>query len=407
MPTRWSIYIITSSLFLTSQLYRASNAVISPYLLKDLKLTTEGLGLLSASFFYSFALIQIPVGILLDRIGPRLSMTALSFIAIVGAFIFAWADSLSTGVLGRLLMGIGMGCNLMGSLKLLTTWFAPNSFATLSGITFSIGTIGNMLASTPLVLLVQRVGWRMAISSIAIVNLLQIIILYVIVRDRPANLKTPCSNESRLKFVEIFAGAKRLFKKKVFWLISCAAFFRYGVFAAVQTIWAGPYLMNGMGLSPLVAGNIIFLLNVALIIGSPIWGCFYDKISLQRKNIIQLSFFLLALTTIAYASIPAKSGIVLTALLFISFGFSAGTGNILFAYIKERMPNDLAGTTMTAINFFTMLGAAVFIHGFGKLMEHFYPTRSLSIEAFRNGFWICGGLLLLISISFFIVKVEK
>ncbi len=170
MHRRWAIFFITSSMFLTSQFYRASNAVIAPHLIRDLSLQTEGLGLLSAAFFYSFAFTQIPIGILLDRVGPRRSMTVLSFVAVIGALIFSWSTTLPIGILGRVLMGIGMGCNLMGTFKAMTIWFSPATFATLSGVTFSIGTLGNMLATTPLALLVARVGWRMALSSIAVVN---------------------------------------------------------------------------------------------------------------------------------------------------------------------------------------------------------------------------------------------
>jgi len=251
MNQRWIIFIITSSLFLISQFYRASNAVIAPLLVRDLAINTEELGLMSASFFYAFALTQIPLGILLDRIGPRLSMTVLSLIGVLGAVIFAWAGSLSAGVAGRMLLGIGMACNLMGTLKLLTIWFGPATFATLSGIVLSIGTLGNMAAATPLVLLVQGVGWRWAFTLIAAVNLVQILILFLMVRDRPPP-GADASGELRaeLKMNDILMGMKLLLTKKDYWIISCGTFFRYGVFAAVQTLWAGPYLINAMGLSP-------------------------------------------------------------------------------------------------------------------------------------------------------------
>ncbi len=387
---RWIIYIITSSMFLISQFYRASNAVIAPHLIRDLSLDTEGLGLLSASFFYAFALTQIPVGILLDRVGPRRTMTALSIIAVLGAFIFAWAGSLPVGLMGRVLMGVGMGCNLMGTFKLLTVWFGPTSFATLSGITFSIGTVGNMAATTPLVLLVRSVGWRMAFSLIAAINLVQILILYTVVRDRPqqsdadAILPTP-----DLTFRDIFAGLGLLFNKKDYWIISCGAFFRYGVFAAVQTLWAGPYLIKAIGFSPIVAGNLLLMLNIAMIIGGPFWGVVSDRILNTRKWVVIISLLALSFSTLGMAILPPGSALIFFAVLFFCFGFSAGTGNILFAHIKELMPLKLAGVAMTGINFFTMIGAAVFVHGLGSLMQRLYPAASLGINAFKSAFLLC------------------
>ncbi|MCK5417300.1 MAG: MFS transporter, partial [Desulfobacterales bacterium] len=160
MPRRWIIFILATSHFFLSQFYRTSNAVIAPELIHDLSLDTEGLGLLSAAFFYGFALTQIPISLLLDKVGPRWMMTVLSLLGILGAVIFSMADSLGIGLVGRALLGIGMACNLMGTFKLLTDRFEPLIFATLIGVVASIGTFGNMIAATPLVMLVEQIGWR-------------------------------------------------------------------------------------------------------------------------------------------------------------------------------------------------------------------------------------------------------
>ena len=149
MFLRWIIFILATSHFFLSQFYRTSSAVIATQLIQDLALDTEGLGLLSASFFYGFAVTQIPIGLLLDKVGPRKLMTILSLTGILGAFVFSVADSLGMGLFGRILLGIGMACNLMGTFKLLTQWFEPLIFATLSGIVISIGTLGNIVATTP------------------------------------------------------------------------------------------------------------------------------------------------------------------------------------------------------------------------------------------------------------------
>lgn len=388
-------------MFLMSQFYRASNAVIAPHLIRDLTLNTEELGLMSASFFYAFALTQIPVGIVLDRVGPRRTMTALSLVAVLGAFIFAWAGSLPVGIAGRILMGVGMGCNLMGTFKLLTVWFGPASFATLSGITFSIGTIGNMAATTPLVLLVQEVGWRTAFSLIAVINLLQIVILYAVVRDRPP--EKPNASDSRtpeLTFRDVFAGLQRLLHKRDYWIISCGAFFRYGVFAAIQTLWAGPYLIKAMGFSPIAAGNLIFLLNIAMIIGGPVWGGLSDRVFKTRKGVVILSFATLSVSIMGIALLPIGTGLTVLSVLFFAFGFSAGTGNILFAHIKDLMPLALSGVAMTGINFFTMMGAAVFVHGLGSLMQRIYPAASLGIGAFKSSFMLCAACMLVAAVLY-------
>ena len=114
-------------------------------------------------------------------------MTALSAIGILGAVIFSWADSLALGVTGRVLLGAGMACNLMGTFKLLTLWFSPRKFATLMGVVMAIGTVGNMVATTPLVILVDNIGWRAGFQLIAAINFLLILVFYIIVCDPPAD----------------------------------------------------------------------------------------------------------------------------------------------------------------------------------------------------------------------------
>ena len=225
MSKRWLIFGIACSLFFLSQFYRVSNAVIAPQLLDDLSVDTKGLGLVSASFFYAFALTQIPISLLLDKVGPRLMMTALSAVGIFGALIFSWADSLTYAAGGRVLLGIGMACNLMGTYKLLTLWFSPRTFATLAGIVVALGTAGNMVATTPLVVLVGQVGWRSSFQLIAVINLVLTLLFFVIVRDGPPQGRHDASVAS-MKIGNAFGIMVNLLTQKDFWIISFATFAR-------------------------------------------------------------------------------------------------------------------------------------------------------------------------------------
>jgi sugar phosphate permease len=252
-----------------------------------------------------------------------------------------------------------------------------------------------MAAATPLVLLVQRLGWRMAFTLIAGINLVQIAILYAVVRDKPRDAAAASLSPGSVWNVrDVFAGLRLLLTKKDYWIISCGAFFRYGVFAAVQTLWAGPYLINAMGLSPLAAGNLIFLLNIALIAGGPTWGSLSDRVLKTRKGVVTGGLLLFSCSILAIGLLPKGAGLPVLAFLFFCFGFSAGTANVLFAHIKDLMPLELSGVAMTGINFFTMMGAAVFTQGLGSLMQRFYPEAALGISAFRSAFLLCAAALL-------------
>ncbi|MGD9210635.1 MAG: MFS transporter, partial [Desulfobacteraceae bacterium] len=287
IPRRWLVFALTTLLFVMSQFYRVSMTVITPQLTADLSLSHQQLGTCSAMFFYPFALAQIPLIIYLDRIGARLSMTVLTLIGIGGAIVFAMAQSFSVLLLGRILLGIGMACNLVGSLKLISQWFSPNKFATLTALIASFGTTGNLLAATPLVYLVQMIGWRFAYGFFALFNLLLVCLFFTVVKDKPD--KNPSNEEVKKDIKELASplfGIKQLFSMKDYWMISLGAFCRYGIFAAVQALWAGPFLIEVMKYSNVVTGNLLLLLNIGLIIGGPFLGVMSDSILKSRKIVI-------------------------------------------------------------------------------------------------------------------------
>jgi len=404
MSRRWFIFLITSANFFLSQFYRASNAVIANDLVVDLALDTRGLGTISAAFFYAFALTQIPISIFLDRIGPRKMMTGLSLLGIAGALIFSYAHSIGPGLVGRTLLGMGMACNLMGTLKLLTVWFGPATFATLSGVIFSIGTLGNMAAATPLVLLVNVMGWRQAFMVIAGVNLLLVLILYVVVRDTPPDKPSTSPQELFPDMRRAFSGLALLLKKKEYWIISLASLVSYGVYGAFQTLWAGPYLMEAMGQSVMNAGHLILLMNLGAISGGPVWGVLSDRILKTRKWLVSGGLLIVVVMVLLMAGLPGGTRFLALAFLFFSFGFFRATGLLMYVHIKEIMPLEMAGTAMTGINFFTMIGPALFLQGLGIFMQSLYPESSRGAEAFTASFLVCAFCSFLVAVFYLFTR---
>ena len=391
---RWVVFTLSALLFFLSQFYRTSNAVIATELLRDLSLDTEGLGVLSAAFFYIFALCQIPITVFLDRIGPRRLMTGLSLIGVIGAVVFSLAGNLTVGIIGRVLLGIGMACNLMGTLKLLSEWFKPSVFATLTGVIFSIGTAGNMLSTTPLVALVAAVGWRGGFQIIAVVNLALTLIFWIVVRDRP-NIKNEGSGdgESSAGLRQAFENVVRLLKYRDYWIISIGTFVRYGTAASFQALWAGPFLLEVMEYSALATGNIILLLNIGMILGGTFWGALSDRLHGSRKAMVVIGLIALALIMASLALIPRDTGVIVMGSIFFFFGLCSAAGLLMYPHIKDLVPNQMAGAAMTGVNFFTMIGPAVFLHGMGTLMQRLYPCASRGPEAFAAALWLCAGCL--------------
>ncbi len=403
---RWLIFLIACLLFLLSQFYRASVAVITPDLIRDLGMDTRGLSLISAAFFYAFALMQIPISMYLDGIGPRVSMAALSLIAVMGAVMFALGHSLSVLVTGRMLIGIGMACNLMGTLKLITLWFTPRRFATLSTLVFSLGTVGNLIAATPLVLMVQAMGWRNSFLFIAGINLVLTVLFYIIARDRPESSESrdiPKAASTQIR--EILANLRQLFGEKDYWIISLGTFCRYGIFAAVQSLWAAPFLINVIGVSVVSAGNLLLLMSMGMVIGSPFCGWLSDVVLKNRKGIIVSGLIAMGAVLALLTRLSSDTSMTLLCILFFGFGFISSSGGIMYAHIKEQVPAERAGTAMTGINFFTMIGVASFLQGLGNMMQFLHPQESLGNSAFTDAFLFCA-VCLWITAFFYMFTVE-
>ncbi|MCF8062268.1 MAG: MFS transporter, partial [Deltaproteobacteria bacterium] len=362
------LFGVCATLFVMSMFYRMSAAVIAEDLGRDLHLDPGGLGLVGGAFFYAFALVQLPLGLLLDRAGAKRTMIILNLTGMLGAFLFSIADGLATAVLGRILIGVGMASNLMGSLKLFTHWFDLRRFATLSGLLVSLGTLGTLAATSPLVFLSQALGWRSAFQCLAAFHGLLVLALALLVHESPSGRPA-----GALDAADIATSRKTpsphplgtLFRSGSYWAISWSIFLRYGALASIQALWAGPFLMVCLGFSQVRAGNILLMLSVGFILGAPAGGFVSDRILRSRRKAVSLAMACSAAAILALSRWPVHAApLLLGTLLFIN-GFFNSFNQISYAHIRELMPPDMSGTAMTGINVFTMAGAGVFVHGLG------------------------------------------
>lgn len=393
----WAIFWVGCAGFVLSMFFRVSTTVIGPDLVKDLDLTTSQLGLLSSAFFYAFAICQLPLGMALDRFGPRVVVSLLNGIGVLGALLFASAHTASQMVWARVIMGIGMSCNLMGIMTLIAIWFPVNRFATLSGLIASIGVLGNLMAATPLAFLAQGLGWRKSFLLLAGLNALLALVFLGVVRNRPFQHRT-----SAPAIGNPLKGLKTVVKLPVYWGISIGTFFRYGCLMAIQGLWAGPYLINGLGLDILTTGNALLLMGIGNMVGSPIFGRISDHWVQSRKKVILPSLWIMALLILVLAFFPKGIPVTWVYLWFLVFGISTAPGQIMYPHIKELVPAEVMATAMTGINLFTMLGAAFLMQAMGLAVET-GPMGLSHPEAFRPAWYLCvGGLSLSAVIYMFI-----
>lgn len=389
----WAIFAVGSLGFVLSMFYRVSPSVIAPQLTTDLHLNPATLSELSALFFYAFAACQIPLGLVLDRVGIRWTMGLLSLLGTAGAVVFAWAPDAGWAMWARVMLGVGMSSGLMGPLALFAVWFPPARFATISGLLMAIGALGQMLAATPLALMTQALGWRGAYLCFAGVNLLQAVALLLIVRDRPPGVARPRHEFSPLR------GLGRLLSLPAYWGISLATFFRFGGHMALQALWAGPFIIYGLGYSAVQAGNALFLLSLGYMFSLPLAGRLSDRWLASRKKVIVPSLYGFAVLVASLLVWPRGVPLGWVYAAFFLVGVLNGPGQVMYAHIRELVPPTLTATAMTGINLFTMLGPAAVMQVTGWLMAG--ETSALADPAaFHSAWWFMAATLLLSAVVY-------
>ncbi len=373
-----------------SMFYRVSNAVIAPNLIQDLGLDAEMLGILGGAFFYSFALLQIPMGPMLDRIGPRITITSFLMIGALGAFVFAFGNSFLVALLGRILIGAGMASVLMGSMKVFVLRFSPDKFVTLVSLVQAIGTSGNILAASPLALLASTIGWRMSFVTAGLVTALLAITAYRVLGEKRTQDGEPFSPSSSKPQLGVLPSIRLILGSLAFWQISFVAFFRYGTFVGLQGLWLGPYLIDIKGYSPVQAGNLIILLAVGIIVGAPIAGRLSDRTFHSRKGVALGGLSLYCLSLFPLVGVLKIQSQIWFGLIFFFIGFFCSFGMVTYAHAKELFPVAISGTVMTLVNFFTMAGGAVFMPALGKIIQ-FFPliNQTYPAEAYHLSFLVC------------------
>ncbi len=397
---RGVVISVLAMLFIFSMFYRVSTAVIAPNLISDLSLNAEMIGILGSAFFYSFALMQIPMGPLLDRIGPRVVITCFSLIGAVGAILFAHAHSYNGVLTARLLIGMEMAAMLMGTYKVFTLAFPANAFSTLAGFFMSVGTFGNMLAASPLAYFAEHVGWRITFFAAGGATATLGILSFFILKSLP-NVRNNTVTPGAKIVVGFLQSAKLIIGSLSFWQIGIVAFFRYGTFICLQGLWFGLYLIDAKQFTPINAGNILIMLAVGNIVGGPIAGRLSDLSVHGTKAITMAGLTLYCVSLFSLSGIwPIKHQAIFMMVSFF-IGFFCSFGTMLSSHIKDLFPLNIAATAMAWLNFFSIMGSAVLMSIFGKLMElyprsdHGYPP-----EAYEFCFLICS-LSMAVSLVFY------
>lgn len=344
MQRRFAIFGLFTSAYFLSYFFRSANAVIADDLALELRLNAGQLGLMTSLFFATFAAMQIPLGIGLDRLGPRWVTPGLMWIGVVGALVFAVAPGFPVLALGRALIGVGMAGVLMGSLKIFSQWFPAERFGTVSGLLVGIGSLGSLAASSPMAHLNLLVGWRMIFVFGAGLTALVAAAIMLWARNAPPGASLPHAPQRT-------EPAPNVFRDVRFWRMAPLSFFLAGALMGFQGLWAGPYLFHILGLNPVQAGNVLLWMAVGLAAGFVVNGWLADRLGMGAITAAMAVVFLLCQVGLALR--PSLGWVTV---IYAVFGYSGAVNVMIAAHARRIFPLHMTGRAMSAVNLFAIGG---------------------------------------------------
>jgi len=349
--------------FFFSYVFRNVNAVIARDLAAEFSLTSADIGLLTSMYLLSFAAMQVPVGVFLDRYGPRRVVASLLGIAGLGALGFALAGSLVELALGRALIGLGVSACLMGSFKAFTLWFPLARLATLNGWMIAFGGLGGLAATSPLEALLEPLGWRAVFVGMAAGCVLSAAAIFFVVPEKPL----PGAGEG---WGVAFARMGRVFGTLSFWRIGLPLMICHGAYQAMQGLWLAPWLIDVGGLARAAMAAHMFATALAYATGALFFGWFADF--LADRGVSRLGLYKLGTATgvaaficIAFDLVPAKMP------LLAVYGFSTISGSLAYALLTRLFPPEMTGRVNTAVNVAFFLVSFLFQIGVGAVLRLF------------------------------------
>jgi predicted MFS family arabinose efflux permease len=384
-PSLWlRLFLPFAAGYLLSYLFRTSNAVVGPVLAAELALPDHALGLLTSTYFVTFAAAQIPLGLLLDRFGPRRVEALLLLAAAAGAAVFALADGLAGLAWGRALIGVGVSACLMAALTAFSRAFAPERQASLIGWVMSAGGLGAVFAAAPLEAAIGFAGWRGVMLALAVVTVAVAAAIGFLVPEhaQPAQ-PTPLAQQ--------LAGVRQVMTSRVFWRYAPMLTIAVGGFMAVQGLWVARWLAEVEGLDRAAGARQLTALNAGFLAGCLFMG--FMATPLVRRGFTEAGILAVAACAfvLVFAAINAAAGSALGG-LWVLLAFLYPLCNIVYAIVGRSLPLALAGRANTALNLVAFVGAFTLQWGMGVAVDALRAAGWEAAAAYRATF---AGLLAL------------
>jgi predicted MFS family arabinose efflux permease len=378
----WRVFLPFAAGYFLSYLYRVVNAVIAPDLVADLAIGPSALGLLTATYFIAFASAQLPLGVLLDRFGPRRMEAFLLLFAALGAYLFARSESLAGLVVARAFIGFGVSACLMAAFKAYTLWFPRETWPLVNGFQMAAGGLGALAATAPVEASLNVTDWRGVFMALALATLAVAVAVFCIVPEH-------ASGESRERIGDQLRGVKTVFASLAFWRTAPLATMSQAAFLSIQGLWAGPWLKDVAGMDRAGVAGVLFWVAVAMVCGFISLGILAERLSRWGMGVMTTSVTGMCLfmgVQVLVLIAPASW----SRLVWVLFGFFGTSGIIAYAALSQQFPLQLSGRVTTAINLLVFVVAFAGQWAIGAIigMWPIGPDGGYAPAGYRSGFGI-------------------
>lgn len=371
------VYLPFALAYFLSYLYRTVNAVISTDLTRDLSLNAADLGLLTSAYYISFAAFQLPLGLLLDRYGPRRVHACLLLVAAAGAVLFALAQSLGMLFLARALIGIGVAAGLMAALKAISIWFPAERWAVINGFHLAFGGLGAVFATAPVEAALALTDWRGVFMILGGLTFAVSVFLILAVPEKP-------ETHSRASLREAIAGVGAIFRSPVFWRIAPAVIMSQASFMAIQNLWAGPWFRDVAGFDRTTSAEYLLAVAASMSAGFLLSGVISG--ALARRGVTPFATMCAGYVVLMALHLPIILNVMPSVLAaWMLYGFFGVTGVLCFPIMTQAFPLHLSGRVTTSCNMLMFFVAFLLQYGMGEIIAQWpraangaYPYQAYS-----------------------------
>ncbi len=382
--------------YFLSYLYRVVNAVIAPDLVRDLGLDASDLGLLTSSYFLAFAAFQLPLGILLDRFGPRRTEAGLLVFAALGAYVFSVAESSTGLIVGRALIGFGVSACLMAAFKAYVTWFPAQRLPLVNGLQMAAGGLGALVGTAPVEAALRVTDWRGIFALLALATLVVAVAVFTVVPKREAG-------RARSGLGDQIGGIVHVFTSRSFRLLAPITVATQCAFLSIQSLWSGPWLRDVAGIDRAGVATHLLMIAAAMVAGFVFMGAIAERLGrLGIRTAMVGVFGMGAFTLLQVLLVVQWTGAVLW--LWMAFGFFGTSGILTYAALPRNFPAELAGRVITSLNVIVFAAAFAVQWGIGAIIDLWPPAASggYAPEGYRAAFAAVLGLQVL-ALGWFVV----